>query len=122
MHIWLSWLDSKEACTYAGPEQSLRPGPSYSRMWSGLKQQMASCVFAAAWTPEAGLSQDRTHRVPGMLLAINSDGERLGCDSRLGLSALLLALLYPPSHAKTCGILSLPLDCLVQRYSWEPGC
>lgn len=31
-----------------------------------------------------------------MLLAINSDRERLECGSQLGLSAILLALLCPP--------------------------
>lgn len=43
-----------------------------------------------------------------MLLAINSDGEWLGCGSRLGLSTLLFALLCRPLRTKICGLSSLP--------------
>lgn len=77
-------------------------------------------MFTAARPPEAGLSQDRTHRVPGMLLAINSDGERLGYDSQLLLSACLCL----PCSALVCmprsvGFCSFPQDHLVQIHDLE---
>lgn len=53
--------------------------------------------------------------MPGMLPAINSDGERLGHGSQLGLSTLPYCLPCPalPSLcAESCKF--LPLDCLMQ--------
>lgn len=61
-----------------------------------------------------------THRVPGMLPAINSDGERLGHGSQLDSPPCLTAcpaLPCPPLYAEICKF--LPLDCLMQRYSLE---
>lgn len=72
-------------------------------------------MFAAARPPEQACTrQDRTHRVSGTLLTINSDGERLVCGSQRGLSTLLFALLCPPLPAGTCRLLSLLLDHLMQ--------